>query len=482
MLLSLLGLFLGCPSPEPQEPTDTQDPPTVIPPVPWQPTVVEVGSASANPEPISDLPTRGAAPIEPAEVLAIQGDEVQLYDALGAPELLAYDVAPLLAATWWEESLLLATEAGLVSWNNGLVPTELDSMVSGVTDLITLRSGLWMDTPNGLFVLRSGELLAVTVDGAPAQRFARGSASLVPVIWTTAGDQVVAMNFTDAGLTPFESFTMFGPVQDVAATRTGRAFALVEGWLVERQSNTEWTRLDLGEPVRELRGRRGADSIWARTDTAWIHIGASFEATDVPLDVDVTEDRFGRLLTSGDTGVVRYAVGYPLLLLDLPTENIVTAARIRVIPSSPALDPTLSLTATSVTGDTVDLPVEDYLVTLDPDVLSAGPWTLDAQAEYADETATASATVVIGADFVPTWPDHIQPIYETQCTPCHDGSLDILVLETEPAWRTYLHEGSTPGSPGILERINTDNMPSDTRVLSATEKFLVAEWAAAVTP
>ncbi len=493
-----LGLLAGCPAPEPApQDTDTpSDPPTQpipTPEIPWTPQVVEVTGGSATVERLSPDPTTSAAPLFPADIVAVQGDEARIFDPFGVAELFAFDVPPVLAAARWgatEDALLLATDEGLVTWDGGLVDNDLDALVSGVTDVLALQSGLWLDTADGLMVVRGDDLLTVTIEGTAAQGFARGAAGVagqIPVIWTTAGDQVVGVNFTDAGLVPFESKTLFDPPTDIAATADGRVLAIAGGWLVERRGENDWVRLDIGEAARDVTGNHGGSDIWVRTDTRWLYAGPDgFVETDVPVELTTTTanaraDAHGRLITSAfdgpDVGVSRWAVGRPLLLLDVPTDNVLTATDLRVVPTAPDLEPTLSVEATAVTGETATLSVEEYVVTLDPEVLVAGPWTLEATADYGNgEVSTAIATVVMGADFTPTWPDHIEPIYQTQCTPCHAGDQGIIGLSTEDAWVQYIDVGSDPDSAGILERVVNDNMPSDTRVLTDTEKFLITAW------
>jgi hypothetical protein len=495
----VLGLVVltGGPTtePEPQDTDSDTDPVPSTPPgpeLPWTPEVVQLTPGSATVERISTVSTASAAPLAPADIVAVQGDEVHRFDPFGMGGVFAYDVAPVLAVAAWgatDDALLIATTEGLVSWDGGLVDNDYDALVDGVTDVLALPSGLWMDTADGLRVVRDDDLLTVAIEGVAARGFARGAAgdaNQIPVVWTAADDRVVAVNFTDDGLVPFEVKTLFGPVDDIAATATGRVFAIAEGWLVERRAENVWVRLDIGEAARELAGNTGGDEVWVRTDTQWIHIGADgFTATDVPVGLtgslaNARADAHGRLITSAeagpDAGVSRWAVGRPLLLLDVPTDNVLTATDIRVVPTAPDLAPTLTLEATAVTGEVVDLPVEDFVATLDPEVLTPGPWTLEATADYGSEVSTQTATIVMGADFVPTWPDHIEPIYQSQCTPCHAGDQGIIGLATESDWVQYIDVGSDPDSAGILERVLNDNMPSDTRVLTDTEKFLVSAW------
>ena len=289
---------------------------------------------------------------------------------------------------------------------------------------------------------------------------------------------MVAVNFTGDGLTAFASERLFGPVDAVATDDAGSVFALAEGWVVHRQADGAWQRLDLGSPVRQLLGSTGDAVVGARPDAGWLaHTDSTWFRTDVPPAARGSVDGFGRLVTLQAGSVVRYGLTRPLLLLGLPDDNIVAPVTVHIAPSARELQPALSVEATGVDGVPRPLVVTDGAFVLDPAALGDGLWSLSVRADYGSEVSSLSATVTLGAAFVPTWPEHIRPIYESSCRPCHEPGAAIVALDTEAAWSALLDEGTAPNSPGILARVRSDNMPSDQRVVSPTDKALLELWA-----
>ena len=462
----------------------TTDTPSSGPPSSWPAVPIAPVERAAYTESVSARPALSVATVAPADLVTVHGAEVTLLDPLGAEALLARDLGPVHGAAWWDGDLLLTTASGVVRTGERLDPA-LDTALAeltGATELLPLASGLWIAADAGLHVLRDGEVLAVTVAGTPTRHFASSTLDQRPVIWTAVGSRAVAVELVDGVLESLEPFELFGPIDALAATADGRVLALVDGWIVERTTGGSWWRLDVGEPVLELHGGRGTDGIWVRTEGRWLYYADDVYATDVPLTDPGVEDDHGRLVTYGAGGVVRYSVDRPLVLDDVPTSGVVGATEVRVVPTQRDLEPQLAVVATPLVGSSVQLPVVDHGVTVDPAVLGAGPWSLDATATYADGTERASAVFVVGADFVPTWGDHVQPIFQRRCTPCHEGNQGILQLTQESQWIDHLLQGSRPGSDGILDRVGRGNMPPNGRPLTELELFVLRAWSAVVLP
>lgn len=471
---------VGCTEDDPA--TEVRPPTATFPvtevPTPWAPMVVEAPAVTTFVETLVDVPVRSAVPLGPADLVVVQNDRVERLDAVGSTMLWGFALPQLRAAAPWGPSTLLATADGLVTYDAGFVPTELDDVVDDVTELLALRSGLWMQTATGLMVWREGSVQAVRVGEVHATGMARGQAGVAPVVWTHADTQVVAVNFTNEGLVPYEAATLFGTVDDLAADAAGNAFAVVDGWLVERTRTDEWTRLDVGSPVRELLGHDGGPTVWARTDDSWLaRTPEGWRTTDVPIDRRGTLDTLGRLVTRTEAGVERYSLDRPVLLLGLPDANLVAPTEILIAPAVRATSPTLSVTATGLDGVPVTVPVEEGSFVLDPELLGDGLWSIEVTADYGDGTATLTVDVTLGADFIPTWTDHIEPLYASQCTPCHEGGQGVVALDTEASWIQFLDVGTSPTSAGILDRVAIDNMPSDARIVSPIEKALLRRWA-----
>jgi hypothetical protein len=478
--LGVLGLMVACveePTPVVEPPSPTTPAPVSPPPTPWSPMIVETSPVTTTRELVAAGVT-SVAPLGAADLVVVREDRVERLTAVGEAELWGFALPPVRAAAPWGTATLIATEDGLVTWDQGFVPTALDGLVEDVTALQALRSGLWLDSATGLKVWRDGVLQGVTVEGRATTGMARGRAEGAPVIWTADGASAVAVNFTDAGLTAYEAMAFFGPVDAVATDGLGDAFALVDGWLVARTARNTWTRLDFGSPVREVLGHAGADRVWARTDAAWlVWDGSSWRSTDVPTDVRGSLDALGRLVAVTDAGVERFGLGRPVLLVGLPEDDVLAAATVDVVVTLPELAPVVTVTATGLDGTPVDLPVTDGQFVLDPEVLADGLWSLTVTADYGDDQASTTATVNMGAAFAPTWPDHVRPIYESSCRPCHEPGQAVVALDTEAAWIALLDVGTSPDSAGILDRVRIDNMPSDERVVAPLDKALLEIWA-----
>lgn len=121
----------------------------------------------------------------------------------------------------------------------------------------------------------------------------------------------------------------------------------------------------------------------------------------------------------------------------------------------------------SVTLD--DAPAEATFA-LDPALLAVGAHTIAAEARF-DDGVVARREVVFfaGAFDVPTWNEHIRPLYESVCSRCHSVQGGAHLLDTSDRWRAEIDR--------IVSALDNRLMPPD-EPLASEDVSRVRLWRA----
>ncbi|MCB9670308.1 MAG: hypothetical protein H6736_16605 [Alphaproteobacteria bacterium] len=464
-------LLVACRTPD----VPTETPPTPVPePDPWAATIVQPEAVGPVVERFAMDAASAAAEGDAGAFLDAGGDTI-FVDPWGRSTPLQATLGGLRASAPWADGTLIATDSGYSLWDGALQAFDL-ATTAGIADvLVPTGDGLWIESAEGVFLHRGTTTLEVTADGEPTHGLALGRLGSTRVIWTASGVHAVAVTVAGDGLAIATSHAMFDTVDAIAADDAGAAFALVRGWLVERDEDGTWTRIDPGEPVRELYGDGLSPAVWARTDTGWlVHEAGVWRSLVIDAVPTGSVDGAGRMLFLEEGEAIRVGTGRPVVLVDPPDGPVVLPVTVGIAPTR--TDDLGALTARLVgAGSPLPLAVDTVdgvsTVELDPADHPAGLYDLEVEVAYGASSSVATTPVILGA-FAPRWDTFVRPLYEDRCFACHGADIQPF-LGTRDAWMANF--------TAVLANVAADPpvMPPDAGdALTPLEVDLLEAWAA----
>jgi len=251
----------------------------------------------------------------------------------------------------------------------------------------------------------------------------------------------------------------YAPVDSMDVDADGNLWVVSEGELYRKNGDDEPIQVVMPEPIRHVMG----PTIWMQGDTSTYR----FESGTIEEFPLVSEglfgvDAYGRLLQLHEGQLLRHSVGRPVVVTGL-SDSVTVSETSTLLPSDPD-----SLTALSVWVDDValDLQVDPYQVTVDPETLAEGEHRLRFFTESEKGDHLAEVPVWVGELATVEWPE-VEALSEEHCARCHGGET-LTDLSTADGWEHHIER--------IIEVVTDQDMPLGGPYLSDEEITVIRAW------
>ena len=380
--------------------------------------------------------------------------------------------------------LISGTEGLWVAQHTELTPSPLSSALEALSPKQMLAApdgSLWLAAESGLFIWRDEALFSVGASG-----YSTSEATLAwgpdPAggesdgLWVASGPDLYFLRPQGASFNA-EYVATGEAVSGVSVDGHQVVWAIIDGFLHRRDAAGNWDWLQLPGDLADAAAAGGINSTWLSTLTElWNYSGDGWSSTGLFGQLH-DSDGVGRALVTTDEGLMRVWSGRPLLLFGVDDGQKLEFAQNVELVSAPAAATPRSYEV-EVDGAPLTLELgERTLVELDPINFADGPHELVARAHYRNGvTAEASVFFTVGEFEAPTWTDHIQPIHQTYCTPCHDPSGSAHLMYTASVWQAEIEQILNSVESGAMP-LNNETSPTIDAV-SLAEIQMIRAWAA----
>lgn len=419
---------------------------------------------------VQSISSGDASAVFPAEghaLVATVDESLTWIDGLGTQTQLRAVGPDLYSALRLpDQSLLLATDEGLLSWTEILSPSTLG--LEGVRQLGWQGQSLYLGGPGGLHRWKFGAIEELQGEGPLTGPFATGGKlGGAPVVWAAGEEELLALG--EPAWTVWDQLQTEGPPESIAVDSSGAVVAVLDG-LVLRGVEGKWKAWELPSPIEKVFAHPDAPGVYlAAIDALYWLEGEEFSALTVPDGVFMPEgaagvdQRGGLLLTSHD-GISRLEVHRSVGLVGLYSGEELAGARTVTLLVSDAE----ALKSLNVTLNGTALTVVENTVQVDPSGLTAGQaHSLKVKGSWAEEDAEAELSFQVALPDVATWSLHIRPLYQDHCAKCHGGS-SVTILRERQDWIDEIDP--------ILAEVRAARMPLGGPALTATQIALIQVW------
>ena len=248
-------------------------------------------------------------------------------------------------------------------------------------------------------------------------------------------------------------------VDALSVDRDGRLWFVEDQTLQVYTSTGETIEYDLGENIHSVMG----PDIWIQgSQHAFHHRNGIFSRLSLPAGEWLAVDERGRLIQRGSGEVLRNSINRPVVVAGLSNPLLVQET-VRLLPSAPQ-----SVTALRVWLDGVELEVsvDPWTVTLDPEILSQGAYTLRVYCTSTLGNTVDTNTIWVGELPEVVWTE-IETLSQDNCLACHGGDT-LTDLRTKDDWIFHIDS--------IIEEVSTQEMPLGGPYLSDEEIVLIRGW------
>jgi hypothetical protein len=365
-----------------------------------------------------------------------------------------------------DQSLLLATDEGLLSWTEILSPSTLG--LEGVRQLSWQGQSLYLGGTGGLRRWKFGEVEELQGEGPLTGPFATaGLLGGAPVVWAAGEGELLALG--EPSWTVWDQLQTETPPESVAVDQTGAVVVALDG-LVLRGVEGRWKAWKLPARVEKVLAHPDAPGVYlAAVDALYWMEGEDFSALTVPEGIFLPEgaaavDQRGGLLCAGNDGIQRLEVLHSVGMVGIhPGEELAGPRTVTLLASEPE-----ALQSLTVTVNGAELSVVDNTVVVDPAGLTVGQaQSLKVRGSWGGAEAEAELSFGVALPEVATWTEHIRPLYQDHCEKCHGGSTETILRERED-WVNEIDP--------ILEEVRSGRMPLGGPALTATQIALIQVW------
>lgn len=390
---------------------------------------------------------------------------------------LGVEAGNLLAAAVVDAETVIAGTEGLFVLQDGAPErSPLDALIGlgGAQRLLATgedddTTDLWIATPENLFAFRDGALQALSPEsnaiegaglawGAPVDG--------VPALWVVAGG--VASAWVEAA----DGFSArpldVDDVQSLAIDGTGTIWVVAGSLLHRRATDGGLRQIDFPVPLAAVFAGGSADLWLSDGSLLWHHAGGTFRPVeDVPEGDFLGVDSIGRLLVATPEGLVRIALGRPVVFLGLSEGDRVDLAT--TVTLAPSLAEEVVEVEASLDGDPLAVLADPWRLTIPAEDLADGDHRLDVVATYADDDVANASLFFHKGNLAPvTWEADILPLYGSRCDFCHGPSGGAHRLDTSQAWELDIDR--------ILEAVEQGRMPRLPPQLDESEIGMIERW------
>ncbi|HNH49875.1 MAG TPA: hypothetical protein PKY30_22720, partial [Myxococcota bacterium] len=285
--------------------------PTVLATVPAQDVRLQsLGSGDAT----------AVLPVEGHALFATVDESLTWIDGLGTQTQIRAVGPDLYSALRLpDQSLLLATDEGLLSWTDILSPSTLG--LAGVRQLSWQGQSLYLGGPGGLRRWKFGAIEELQGEAPLTGPFATGGRlGGAPVLWAAGETELLALGEPD--WTVWDQLQTESPPESMAVDSSGVVVVALDG-LVLRGVEGSWKAWKLPARVEKVLAHPAAPGVYlAAVDALYWLDGESFSAITVPDGVFMPEgaesvDQRGGLLLSSHDGITRLEVRHSVGLVGL---------------------------------------------------------------------------------------------------------------------------------------------------------------------
>ena len=248
-------------------------------------------------------------------------------------------------------------------------------------------------------------------------------------------------------------------VDSMTVDENGHLWFVSEQKLWVKPKESKPLQYELEQAVLQVLG----PSVWIRSEGDAYHFKQGrFSQHSVADGLWSEVDSLGRLLHIEDGMLQRHSIGRPVALIGL-SDPLLVQENIQILPSDPE-----SITDIRLWLNQQELTVEaePWVVTVDPEGLSAGEHSLRILCETSDASFIDEHTLVIGNLPEADWSD-IEAISEQHCLSCHDGST-LTTLVTKEDWEYNIY--------AIIDQISRNVMPLGGPYLSDDQIAMIRGW------
>ena len=250
------------------------------------------------------------------------------------------------------------------------------------------------------------------------------------------------------------------PVDAMDVDANGDLWVVTDGDLYRKTGDDEPIHVIMPEAIRNVVG----PAIWMEGETSTYRVEAgAIEQFPLGSSGFFAVDDYGRLLQLREGQLRRHAVGRPVVVTGL-SDSVMVSETVTLLPSDPE-----SLLSLSVWVDDValDLQVDPYQVTLNPETLAEGGHRLRFFTESEKGDHLSEVPVWVGELPMVEWPE-VEALSEQHCARCHGGDT-LTDLSTAERWEQHIER--------IIEVVTDQDMPLDgPPYLSDEEITLIRAW------